>query len=87
MRKTLVATGGRFGHVDGDGLALRRAAKRNAPVLLLTTTVATFVLAFWILNHHPASGLGEAQVEDGGLRRGEGGGLCVWLSLAGEKGR
>lgn len=36
---------GQYGHLESDGLALGKAAS-DAPVLL-TTTVATFVLAFW----------------------------------------
>lgn len=51
-----LGAGGWFGHLDGDGLALRRAAKSNA-TMLLTTTVATFVLAFWIqITLHPVWG-------------------------------
>lgn len=81
---TTVASG-RFGHVDGDGLALRRAAKSNATMLLLTTTVATFVLAFWvqIITLHP--GWGKHRWRRGGGTKERRRGGCVWLSLAGER--
>lgn len=71
--------GGQYGHLERGSLAPRRATS-DAPVLL-TTTVATFVLAFWTqITLHPGWGKhaeGEAEGEGRGDGQGsrQGGGL------------